>query len=122
MAKKHISGSKQMLKLLFREVVEQIEEEQALKLAEAYFSGKENIVFVLGENSRGRYHKTAFSCFTVPHSAWKLYTEPQYELEIVVPSTPTPGTVSAARQLLASSRKSGNSENGTLRFPPANER
>jgi hypothetical protein len=91
MAKKQISGSKQMLKLLFREVVEQIDEEQAGKLAEAYRSGKENMVFVLGENSRGRYHKTAFSCFTVPHSAWKLYTERQYEVKIVSPNMPEAG-------------------------------
>jgi hypothetical protein len=92
MSRKQISGSKQMLKLLFREIVELIDEEQAEKLMEAYRSGKENVVFVIGENSRGRFHKTAFSCFTVPHSAWKLYTEPQYEVEaVIVPFNPEPG-------------------------------
>jgi len=80
MPRKQISGSKQMLKLLFREIVELIDEEQAEKLMEAYRSGKDNVVFVMGENSRGRFHKTAFSCFAVPHGVWKLYTEPQYEV------------------------------------------
>jgi hypothetical protein len=82
MPRKQISRNKWLLKLFFREVVEQIDEEQAEKLVDAHVSGKENIVFVLGENSRGRYHKTAFSCFTVPHSAWKLYTEPRKTLEV----------------------------------------
>jgi len=86
-----ISGSKQMLKLLFREIVELIDEDQAEKLTQAYFSGKENAVFVIGENSRGKFHKTAFSCFTVPHSAWKLYTEPQYDMKIVPPKMPEAG-------------------------------
>ena len=91
MPRKQISGNKQMLKLLFKEIVELIDEEQAGKLAEAYRSGAENIVFVIGENSRGRFHKTAFSCFTVPHHSWKLYTEPQYEVQIVPPDMPEAG-------------------------------
>lgn len=81
---KPISGNKQTLKILFKEVLEIISEEQAAKLAEGYRTGEKNIVFVLGENSRGRYHKTAFSCFTVPHSSWKLYTEPQQTLEFEI--------------------------------------
>jgi hypothetical protein len=91
MARKQISGNKQMLKMIFREVVEQIDEEHLDKLMDGYFSGKENVVFVIGENSRGRYHKTAFSVFTVPHSAWKLYTERQYEVKIVSPNMPEAG-------------------------------
>lgn len=69
-----------MLKLIFREVLEQIDEEHLEKLMDGYWSGKENVVFVIGENSRGRGYKTAFAAFDVPHSAWKLYTEPQYEV------------------------------------------
>ena len=91
MAKKRISGNKQILQLIFREVVEQIDEEHLEKLIDGYLSGKENVVFVIGENSRGRYHKTAFSCFTVPHSAWKVYSEPQYEVRIVPPNIPDAG-------------------------------
>jgi hypothetical protein len=72
---KPISGNKQTLKMIFKEALELISEEQAAKLAEGYRSGEKNVVFVFGENSRGRYYKTAFSCFTVPHSVWKLYTE-----------------------------------------------
>ena len=75
-----------MLKLLFREVVEQIDEEHLEKLMDGYRSGKENIVFVIGENSRGIGYKTAFAAFEVPHSAWKLYTEPQETLKIEVPA------------------------------------
>jgi hypothetical protein len=93
MPRKQISGNKQMLKLLFREVVEQIDEEHLEKLMDGYRSGKENIVFVLGENSRGIGYKTAFAAFTVPHSAWKLYTEPQETLGIEVPAELLGGSV-----------------------------
>jgi hypothetical protein len=84
MARKQISGNKRMLKLLFKEVVEMIDEEHLTKLMEAYRSGAENVVFVIGENSRGRGYKTAFSAFAVPHSTWKLFTEPQKTLEIEI--------------------------------------
>ena len=65
-----------MLKILFKEVAEQIDEEHLAKFMEGYRSGGKNVVFVLGENRRGIGYKTAFAAFTVPHSAWKLYTEP----------------------------------------------
>jgi hypothetical protein len=81
MAKK-ISANKQMLKMLFKEVIEQIHEEALTKLMDAHRTG-ENVVVVIGENSRGSGYKTAFSVFTVPHSAWKLYPEPQIEVEVV---------------------------------------
>lgn len=86
MPRKQISGNKQTLKMLFKEVIEQIDEEHLAKLMEGYRSGAENVVFVLGENSRGIGHKTAFAAFTVPHSAWKLYTEPQETLVVEVPA------------------------------------
>jgi len=76
MPKKQLSENKKMLKMLFREIVELTDEEQTERLIEAYRSGNRNAVFVIGENSRGLGYKTAFSSFTVPHSAWKLYTEP----------------------------------------------
>lgn len=81
MARKQISRNKQMLKLLFKEVVELIDEEHLAKLIDGYFSGAENIVFVIGENSRGKGYKTAFSASKVPHSEWKLFTN-QFEIEI----------------------------------------
>jgi hypothetical protein len=84
MARKQISGNKQCLKLLLKEVLEQIDEEHLEKLMEGYRSGAKNVVLVLGENSRGINYKTAFAAFTVPHSAWKLYTEPQETLEIEI--------------------------------------
>jgi hypothetical protein len=84
MARKQISGNKQCLKLLLKEVLEQIDEEHLEKLMEGYRSGAKNVVLVLGENSRGIDYKTAFAAFTVPHSAWKLYTEPQETLEIEI--------------------------------------
>ena len=84
MARKQISGSKQTLKILFKEVVEQIDEEHLAKLMEGYRSGANNVVFVIGENSRGLGYKTAFAAFKVPHSAWKLFTEPQKTLEIEI--------------------------------------
>lgn len=84
MAKK-ISGMKRMLGLLFKEVAEQIDEEQVAKLMDAYRSGERNIVFVIGENSRGKGYRTAFSAFTVDHSDWKLYAEPQEPIKVQVP-------------------------------------
>jgi hypothetical protein len=93
MARRQISGNKQMLKILFKEVAEQIDEEHLAKFMEGYRSGGKNVVFVLGENSRGIGYKTAFAAFTVPHSAWKLYTEPQETLEIEVPAELLGGSV-----------------------------
>ncbi|MGC2467094.1 MAG: hypothetical protein WA517_18015 [Candidatus Acidiferrum sp.] len=82
MARKPISGNKQLLKIFFKEVVEQIDEEHLATIMENY--REKNLVFVIGENSRGRHHKVAFSCFTVPHSEWKLYT-PQETIQIQIP-------------------------------------
>ena len=93
MARKQISGNKQMLKLLLKEVVEQIDEEHLAKLMEGYLSGAENVVFVIGENSRGKGYKSAFSAFMVPHSAWKLFTELQETLEVEVPAELLDGIV-----------------------------
>lgn len=81
MARKPISRNKNLLKMFFREVVEQIDEEQLEKMLDN--SREKNLVFVIGENSRGSGCKVAFSCFTVPHSEWKLYTQPQMTVEIV---------------------------------------
>ena len=93
MAKKQISGNKQSLKLLLKEVLEQIDEEHLAPLLEGYRSGAKNVVFILGENSRGIGYKTAFAAFTVPHSAWKLYTEPQETLKVEVPAELFGGSV-----------------------------
>jgi len=93
MARKQISGNKQSLKLLLKEVLEQIDEEHLAPLMEGYRSGAKNVVFILGENSRGIGYKTAFAVFTVPHSAWKLYTEPQETLEVEVPAELLGGSV-----------------------------
>ena len=81
MARKPISGNKQLLKIFFKEVVEQIDEEHLATIMENY--REKNLVFVIGENSRGSGCKVAFSCFTVPHSEWKLYTQRQLTVEIV---------------------------------------
>lgn len=91
MPRKSESRSKSILKMVFKEIVNQISEEQAEVLEKAYLSGDSNIVFVAGENSKGKYNQTAFSCFTVPHSEWKLYypDDPNFKVvQVQVPQVP----------------------------------
>lgn len=73
MAKKPASWHRNILKMLFKEVLEQIPEEHLVTLIDGYHNTTRNIVFVLGESKGGKHSKTAFSAFTVPHSEWKLY-------------------------------------------------
>jgi hypothetical protein len=79
------SSTKNILKIYLKEVVEQISEEQCQKLVEAVQSGDRNAVLVVGENSHSKHNKVAFSCFTVPHSEWKLYYPGQMEVVSISP-------------------------------------
>jgi hypothetical protein len=88
------SSTKNILKIYLKEVVEQISEEHCQKLVEAVQSGDRNAVLVIGENSRGKYNKVAFSSFTVPHAEWKLYYPAQMEVvSLSLPTTTPDGAV-----------------------------
>ena len=72
--------------------MEQISEEQCQKLVKAVESGERNAVLVIGQNSRGKHNKVAFSTFTVPYSEWKLYYPGEMTI-IPLPATTPDGTV-----------------------------
>ena len=60
--------SKGILKILFKEILEQITPDDAKRLNEAYREGKD-IGFRIRENSRGIGYKTAFHPFVEPGQA-----------------------------------------------------
>ena len=60
--------SKRILKILFKEILEQITPDVAEHMTKAYVGGKD-IGFRIRENSRGRGCKTAFHAFVEPGQA-----------------------------------------------------
>jgi hypothetical protein len=69
-----MSYGKNVLKMLFREVVQQAPEEAIEEFVAAYLAGQ-NIVLILGESSFGPMHKTAFSFAFTADQTWRNLPE-----------------------------------------------
>jgi hypothetical protein len=70
------SREKAALKLLFKEVLQQVSEEDAAKLMAGYRTGSKNIVLVIGESSYGADRQTAFSFTLTDAQSWRRLPEP----------------------------------------------
>ena len=71
---------KATLKVLFKEVLELIPEDEAQKLADGYRRG-ENIALVIGESSYGRNKKTAFAYSLTKDQGWRNLPEAVGEIQ-----------------------------------------
>jgi hypothetical protein len=67
-------SSKGVLKILFKEILQQISPEDAESLTEMYRQGRE-IGFRIRQNSRGIGYKTAFQPFVSKERIQKLHSE-----------------------------------------------
>ncbi len=65
-----LAGGLGTLRLLFKEILQQIPPEQANELAEGYRRG-ENIVLIVGESAYGEDKKTAFAWTLTKSQDWR---------------------------------------------------
>ena len=73
---KKLTGNKQSLQILFKEVLANISEEQATVLMDGHRSGGQNIVIIMGQSAYGRTKQTAFASFLTEDQSWRGLPEP----------------------------------------------
>lgn len=69
-----LTGSQQVLKILFKEVLEQMPAEEANRLVTGYKDGQ-NIVLFIGQSSHRHFCKTAFGFALTDSQDWRHLPE-----------------------------------------------